>query len=257
MTRKWIAVALLCFALAWPAAANAGLITWELEGTLEQVAPYSLLDGFLAPNPEDIIPQLEAVGFRAGAYWRARVTFDSDTAVEPCPECVGYTEFNNATRSIEFMAGDFAASMPEGAVGDALILPFTNGSSGGVALVYFAPMESGSDTLFADSAQLVFAPIQASLFPTTTLPIEAPDPAALVAPTPGLYGTLLGTHFRLKGHGFVPGGNILVSPGLVAQSFAVDGRITSIVAVPEPAAFALVLVAAAAIASRRRSRALP
>ena len=263
MTPKRIAIALLVLAFAAPTAADAGLITWELEGTIELVAAYSTFGGVDEPFAEQIVPQLEAVGVTAGIGWRSRITFDSDTPAEPCDECIGYAVFNDATKSIDFLAGGFSAGTRDGTMGDARSdswdVPPYDQSYDQSALAFYTPMQTDSAVLLADSADLYLLSLDPTALFSTSLPTEPPDLATLLGPTLGEYGQIYGTHFHLLGHGFVwDEGNPFISGGaFVPQSFTIDGRITSIARVPESSVLALLLFASAVIALRRRSRALP
>jgi len=257
MTPKRIAIAFLACALASPTASNAGLITWEMEGTVERVAAYP--DDYPpTTNAWEIVPQVEAAGVIPGVYWRARVTFDSDTLSEPCPGCAANAQFVNATRAIDFLAGTIVATSGD-SVGDALALPVGGyRREPGSTLEFHSLMESDSTALQAYSAKLALASSDPSRFSGISLPTDPPDLLTLLPPTQrDPWGSMSGTHFQLLGVGLVTDVTDPDSPGLVPWGFSIDGRITSITAVPEPTLLALVAAAAGAIAIRRRSRALP
>lgn len=232
-----IAVALRALALAWPSAATAGLITWELEGTIELASPYSVLHSVRQPYADELIPQLDAAGLTPGADWRARVRFDSDTP-NVCEDCESQAHFIGATKSLEFIAGSFAATSPAGVVGDGYTLSYIEGSD----LYFLSPVETDSTTLFANSAAVILTGADGTLF-GASLPTDPPDPTALPGPTQHPSGHFYGTRFNLVGYGFVRSSDVEGSP-LVSQSFAIDGRITSITRVPEPSLAALLLAAA-------------
>ena len=247
MTPKRIAVAFLVFALASPGAASAMLVTWELEGTIAQIWPSS--NPFvIGPYDAEMLRQLEDVGVEPGVGWRARMTFDSEAPGVPGGDDGEFQEFPGSSTRIEFLAGDFAAATPSGAAGDAsagqdVALPFY--SSG---LTFRAPMANASPVLLADSAWLSFLSNDATQPIPASLPSEPPDPSDFPYWNP--YSATFSV-FSMYGHGFVPDDDPL-NPNLVEQSFSIDGRITSITRVPEPASSALVVSAIFVIALRRR-----
>ena len=124
MTRIRIASALVCLTLAWPTAAHAGLVTWELEGTIELVAPDARFGANVTFHPNDIMPLLEAAGINPGDGWRARLTFDPYTTADPCQECAaGNAWFDDATKAMDFLTGEFAAHSSPSEFNDALVTP--------------------------------------------------------------------------------------------------------------------------------------
>ena len=253
MTANRIALALLCFALAAPTAANAGLITWELEGTIGAVSASStpFLQG--SDNPE-ILRQLEDVGVVSRAGWRARLTFDPEASGVPYPGNDGFLEFPGASTRFEFFAGDFVAVTPHGvagtaAAGESTSIPSFYSSE----LSFQAPMGNDSETLHMDSAWLFFASNDAMQRIPASLPSVPPDPSQFSAWHP--YSATY-SRFSLYGHGLAPDDDPL-SGTLVEIPIGIDLRITSIMAVPEPSLLVLVVAAAATTAIRRRSRALP
>ena len=257
MTPKRIAIAFLACALASPTASNAGLITWELEGTIEQVVLLTEWGDVPNPNAGEVITQLDAAGVIPGASWRGRIAFDSDAIGVRCEECSDFNRFEDAAARIEFLAGSFAASTPDGAPGKAWAGTQGADPSEGSILSFEAPMATDSAALLADSANLVFSRVDPTAPFPSALPTEPPDLSTLAQPAPrSPFAYFIGTRFYLVGHGFPQFVNPY-DPNLGAQLFLIDGRISSITRVPEPAAFALVLAAAGAIAIRRRSRALP
>ena len=252
VTRRFIVAALLSLALTAPTAATAGLVTWELEGTIELASPSGIRGGFVELHADELIPQLEAAGLIPGASWRARISFDSDTPAEPCEECGDYAEFIGATKSIDFLAGDFSAASPDGVVGNA----------GFASDLYFmSSVASDSATLYATSAVVVFSSQDPDALFATNLPTNPPDLAGLVGPTQHAAGHYYGTRFNLIGGGFVRNSDLGIfhgGPLFVPQSFTIDGRITSITPVPESSLVALLLGAAALLAIRfARTRAPP
>ncbi len=249
MTPKRFAVPLLCLALAAPTAAHAGLVTWELEGTVEAAGPYA--PGFFDPAlGYPLIAQLEAVGVAVGVAWWARISFDSDSPGVPLSGYPDAREFDGVPTGIEFVSGGFAAATPDGAVGRTLAGDLSSDPGFTSVLIFDVPMANDSSTLLADSATLQFWSSDPAISFAGSLPS---DPPVLH----GFFQTDTSVKFfRLVGHGFVWNQN-LVNPSLIEHSFHISGSITSITIVPEPGSFALVLVASCAIAARRRSRALP
>lgn len=98
MTPKRIALALLCFALAAPSEALGGLITWELEGTIERVdVPVRGSGTYDDLYRAQVVGQLlEDAHVTVGAAWHARVSFESDVILVGCPECGDFAEFESA-----------------------------------------------------------------------------------------------------------------------------------------------------------------
>jgi hypothetical protein len=248
MTRHPIPVLLLSLAILWPAAASGGLVTWELEGTIESAYPIGNCGGCGAAPVEAVIQELDAVGVTPGSPWSARLRFDPDVAPDPCEACVESADFTGATKSIDFTAGTFSASTPEGRIDDAISF-----SSGGESSLWFySPMEIDSRVLVARSATVVLHSLDTTLLFLATLPNVPPNLSTLDLEN--------GSGFTLIGAADVRNSDSAIlrgEPVFIRQSFAIGGRILSITPVPEPSLFALVLAAAAASALRRRSRALP
>jgi len=247
MIRNRIAIAFLASVLAWPAAANAGLITWELEGTIREVS--ASLNPFLqGSDNEEILRQLQAVGVERGVDWRGRIIFDSEAQGVGDGEDSEPGAFEGATIRIEFRAGSFAAATPLGAAGDAWVgqddaLPYYS-----VVLSFSAPMASPSSLLQVDSANLLFFSQDETRPLSNAWPPEPPDPSDFLFFNP--YAPTLAS-FLVYGHGFVADDDPL-NPNVVEHPFGIDGRITSITAVPEPSLLALALFAAPALALRRK-----
>ena len=256
MTANRFAAALLCFAPASPTTTYAGLVTWELEGQVAEVVG-SWISFDTGPRVDEMLRQLEAVGIDEGVMWRARMTFDAEAPAVPTD--YGVSEFEDAETRIEFFAGNYSAATPVGAAGTAWAgtesaLPCCRS-----LLTFSAQMAADSSSLPADSAHLQFRSEDPNLALPSSLPSEPPDPSDFSYPggvfnpyNPSARWAVL----SIGGRGFVPDGD-LSNPSIVEQQFWINGHITTITRVPEPAAVALTLVAAAAIAIRPRSRALP
>ena len=134
-------------------------------------------------------------------------------------------------------------------MGNAFSLFFVSEWSSPSYLVFNSPMASVSTELLADTAGFALVSGDPDEVFYTALPTEPPDLAALAY-----------VHVVLFGRGFVPNDQAEIlagGPTLVEQLFHIAAQATRVTRVPEPSLCALLLAAAAAIASRRRSRALP
>jgi hypothetical protein len=229
---------LVVMLLAVAPLARADLVQWHVEGAITRVGEELAPGQPLGPDSAAIADALAGIGVQVGAPWSADLSFDSSAAPYTPAWSPSVTSFSAIT-GFSVSAGAFSGSSSTGGV----FSPYGSGpgpvtarsDSGSFSLTFDADFLS---SLFGElfpfegvdpfRAKLVLVGAPADLLPGDSLPS---DPPAL---------ELLGS-----GSGFFITSE-LQTPSVLA-TFGVEGSITELQRVPEPAASSAALLGALSV----------